>query len=816
MAALGVLAVLGLFGFGTAYGGAHYLVAGIIGVVLGSTIGWIGARRRWPLLVVLAAMILAFFLVGGPVAVSSTTVAGVVPTPSTLGALADGAVQGWKKLLTSEPPVGSSANLLVVPFLLGLFASVLQVSIALRSRRHLLAVFVPLGVVALSILFGTLEPASVLIQGAGVAMLSLWWLSWAQRDRRLVASGRRRWVGGVAVLAGAALFTTVVGELGVIPGSGWRDRVVLREYTEPEFNPADYPSPLSTFRRYTDGTIYAADAVEDPTDDPATQSASTGSGLGGETLFRISGDLRTDEPIRLAVMDTYRDGVVYEVGSGPDSSGVFERVGERLPGEGEGDERKVQIEVLTEDFDEIWVPVLDGLSGIEFLGNGERADTLREALRVNLETGTAAVPTRLEKGDRYELAVVSTEEAKDQWAKDRAARNDAQPFGVAAVAEIEEQLSRDEPCDPVEGAGPVPTLESSATSSPYQRVELLARRLVYCGGLSDGGGPLGQESSDPGHHAGRLADMAEDLVGNGEQFAPLAALLAENLGVPSRVVMGFRSEEDSNVWRATRGQEPSDGDDGRYDVTGADVTAWIEIELAESGWIPIESVVPTQIEPAPRPEPPPTGSEIDPPPPPPSIPPSEDEMAQETPPCTEDCPETPPAPWEWPVWLKALGIASLPFALVGAVTGLIAGLKARRRNRRRSAGDPTDRVEGGWDEIRDLATDLGSPLPDRTTRFEGARFVGRPEAVTLARRADALIFGPGTPDDQRVANYWNEVDATRSAMVSDLGRFGRWKVLVSLSSLRAGRSGRTAGAARRGRLPSPGPFRRRGPQGAVS
>jgi hypothetical protein len=159
-----------------------------------------------------------------------------------------------------------------------------------------------------------------------------------------------------------------------------------------------------------------------------------------------------------------------------------------------------------------------------------------------------------------------------------------------------------------------------------------------------------------------------------------------------------------------------------------------------------------------------------------------------------------------------LGVASLPVAAIGAVTGLIAGLKARRRNRRRSSGDPTDRVEGGWDEIRDLATDLGSPLPDRTTRFEGARFVGRPEAVTLARRADALIFGPGVPDDQRVTNYWNEVDATRSAMVSDLGRLQRWKVLVSLSSLRSAGRG-ASGEPRRTRLAAALPFGRRRPQG---
>jgi hypothetical protein len=71
------------------------------------------------------------------------------------------------------------------------------------------------------------------------------------------------------------------------------------------------------------------------------------------------------------------------------------------------------------------------------------------------------------------------------------------------------------------------------------------------------------------------------------------------------------------------------------------------------------------------------------------------------------------------------------------------------------------------------------------TRREAGALIARAEAERLATHADAVVFGPGVPTEEQVAAYWHGVDATRFAMLSDLSRFGRWKALVSLSSLRS-------------------------------
>lgn len=781
---LGALTVLGLFGLGTAYGGLRYLVAGVVGVLVGSALGWWSARARLPLLMTVAAVLVAFLLFGGPVAVPDTVLLGVLPTPDSILGLASGAVQGWKQLLTSAVPVGQGSNLLVVPFLLGLVASVVQVSIALRTRRPWIAAFVPLVVVAVSILFGTTVPASLYLQGAAVAALTLWWVSHVQRDRRLLdgaAVGHRRWVGGLAMLAVAALIAVLVGSH--VPGANSNPRFVLREITEPVPNPLEFPSPLASYRRYTNGTDYGS---------LTNEAESSGVGLGDEELFEVRG-LGPDQRLRLAVMDTYTDGVVFDVGSETNGSGEFRRVAERFSTKASVDEEvEVEVEVLrgeTAGYTDVWVPMAELPTSIRFLdaSSPDRLDELTTDVRVNATTGTAAVPGGLRAGDRYRFTTVPVDRDEDRWTEMDAAPIDEvpQPYQISELNASE--AASENFCD-----------AEVATSAPegqgdYNQVRRIAANLVRCGGWSDG-----QGGRRPGHSAFRLREMLatqNDLAGNGEQFAPLAALLSHASGVPARVVMGFRSVEESNERReewGLQGQDPA----APYRVRGADVTAWIEIKLegdSSAEWVPIDDVVPVDEAPAPTPPPAPTSPEFDPPPPPPSLPPSEEDLAEASNPCAvpdpdpERCPEPDEPDGPTPIWLTALGVASLPFALLGGVTGLIAGLKARRRSRRRNAAEPTDRVEGGWDEIRDLATDMGSPIPDRTTRYEGARFIGRPEAVELSRRADGLIFGPGVPGDDLVGRYWDEVEATRAAMVSNLGRVGRWKVLISLSSLRADR-----------------------------
>lgn len=85
----------------------------------------------------------------------------------------------------------------------------------------------------------------------------------------------------------------------------------------------------------------------------------------------------------------------------------------------------------------------------------------------------------------------------------------------------------------------------------------------------------------------------------------------------------------------------------------------------------------------------------------------------------------------------------------------------------------------------DLAADMGSPIPVLATRSEGARLMGADAAVALAEHADVGVFGPTDLDEEWVSRYWDDVDRTRTAMTSDMSRMERWRVLVSLASLRS-------------------------------
>src|SRR5690606_29049646 len=105
-----------------------------------------------------------------------------------------------------------------------------------------------------------------------------------------------------------------------------------------------------------------------------------------------------------------------------------------------------------------------------------------------------------------------------------------------------------------------------ARDQPTSYAEMLAvaEGLQSDGAYSDGG-PEANPVSPPGHSLRRLLDFIsiEQPFGNGEQFAAAQGLMAQALGVPVRVVMGFVNEE------------------GGDEVTfrGEDIEAWIEVPV---------------------------------------------------------------------------------------------------------------------------------------------------------------------------------------------------------------------------------------------
>ena len=132
MLMLTALTLIGLLGFRATYGGHDYLIAGLTGVILGIAIGHLGFRARLPLLAVTAIGVLAFLLIGAVVAQAS--LGSQIPTLTTMHEVALASVHGWKQLLTTARPVGTTAHLLVLPYLLGLVCGATGCTLASRTR----------------------------------------------------------------------------------------------------------------------------------------------------------------------------------------------------------------------------------------------------------------------------------------------------------------------------------------------------------------------------------------------------------------------------------------------------------------------------------------------------------------------------------------------------------------------------------------------------------------------------------------------------------------------------------------------------------
>lgn len=762
-----VLGLLAIVGFRTVYGGWSWLSAGGAGLVAGIALGVVGRRRRFDVLLVAVATAAIYFVLSG-VAISQNAVGRVVPTPATLRGAATGAVSAWAELLTAVPPVGRLGNLGVVPLMCGLVGAVLATSAALRTTGIVRPLLPLLGVLVITILFGTEEPASLLLQGAGFAGVSIAWVAYRRRGTRLSASstvGVGRIVGAVLMVVLAAAVAPLVGDH--LPGAGTHERFILRDRSEPPFDPHQHPSPLAGFARYK-------------SDDPKE---------GGErdrTLFEVSG-LPEGVPLRIAVMDTY-DGVVWKVAGGndsPSSSGVFQRVGESVPPADNADlppqERTARVQISVEDYDEIWLPVIGSVSGIQF--GGPRADALAEALRFNRTTNSGAVPTRFSRGDRIVI------DAKWAVYPDQAATT--QPYagkagGVAAVgeaeriaeglAELAERILASGPAasstPPTPGASN-PDGEAPAPVGPgFDSVHRIAEEFVVAPGYGYSDGRDGDQPSISGHSQRRMNTFADESLqkgltfGNDEQYASALALISRTLHVPSRVVMGF-----------CRKGCP----DGK--VTGADVSAWVEVNLDGVGWVPLNAtpspdkdLAPAVPQPKPKPK-----NATQPPPPPVTVPPAKDVETETVKPKKSDDQDDESVLANLPLGLIA-GIGT-PILLVGGTVAVILLLKSRRRRRRREAGSRLDRVIGGWQELDDRALDLGRPLPTRATRREIANYLGSDAARRSAHTADAAIFGPTLPDDAEIDEFWLSVDAAYDELAGEESALRRLRAGLNPASL---------------------------------
>lgn len=717
-----------------------FVVGGAL--IAGTVVALLGARFRWPSFVVLIVAALAFVVLGVPLAVPGRAIGGVLPSWEGILDLLSGVSYGWKQLLTITLPVGAYQALLVPAFLLLLVATLVSVTIAARARHPELAVIPPICAFLVAIAFGPDEVPWPVPLALGMLAGSLVFLvghRWRRRRAAIralasaapdaegrpletaggTALGVRTGIAGVLILLVASAAS--IGATSLVPVTG--DRDVLRTAVEQPFDPRDYPSPLAGFRRYL-----RDDRVD-------------------EVMLRISG-LPDGSRLRVATLDNY-DGVVYAVGSAAvdSASGTFVRIPQSVDqGDVDGDQVSIDVEVV--DYRGVWLPSAGAFESVAFTGT--RAASLTDAFYYNATTGTAAVLGWLDAGDGYRIDAVLPDQLP-VTELDELTPGDA---AVPRLGEIPEELAL--------------YLEERVRTltSPGERLVAMLDALQTDGYISHG-----LEDDEPpsrsGHGADRIAELVTEpqMIGDAEQYAVAAALMARQLGFPARVVFGF---------------VPQGGV-----VRGEDVTAWIEIDTARYGWVAIDPV--PEDRPIPEEEPEEETQVARPPsvvPPPPD--PPDAHTDQTAPDSAQDDPDQlDPLLAALLAAARVLGIGLLIVAVLLAPFALIVAAKVRRRRLRRSAPDTVQRISGGWDEFADSVVDHGYTAPPAATRSELAAVAGGLPSRVLAAVADRAVFAPEHADPTDAERVWDAVGDLRVALDLGLTRWQRVRALVSLRSLGA-------------------------------
>ncbi len=749
LGAMALLVGVGVVGFGPLFGGTGYLVAGFGGLVLGLALAWSGARFRLGILTIAAATIATYLLFGAALALPSTAIARILPSLASLHGLLTGVVQVWKQVLTVAAPVGAIPGALILPFFTSLLGSVIAGSLALRLRHPGWALLPATTVLVVAIVFGTGQAAFPLVQGLVFALVAVSWFAWrvaqardanvgstADTDAQVHGRVRTRRLLGATAVAVTALVAAVLLQPVVAPANA---RQILRTSVVPPINLQNYPSPLQSYRKYVKAGVNPKNV-----------------------LFTVQG-LQKGTRIRLATLDSY-DGTVYSVaadgGSGAGSfsavtGGTVAAADPYLTGTSHG--MSETITVTTKSLDGVWLPDIGYPTAITFARG--QTQQLSAGLDYNPTTGVAITTAGLAPGDTYTVQSI---------------------VARATSATASASLANVTLPQPQEVPDAVSTFAAKATSSaqtPLARLIALSTALSTKGFFSHG--LSGDFASLPGHGAQRLSNFlgAPQIVGDDEQYAVAMSLMANQLGIPARVVMGFYPKTYS-----PRQAIP---------ITGADLHAWVEVDFNGVGWIafdptpdankkPNQQLLKTQLDPK--------AQVLQPPPAPPVA------VAAPNDPGAKGGKSTKLTNTGFDTLLALLPVGGEGLGVLLILFGpllIIGFLKARRRRRRAAAARVADRLSGGWDEIVDTAYDLGTPLAVGGTRKEGALMLAETYPAVgileVATAVDTGVFGPVDPSDSDTEAFWLQVDQLIKELHGSAGRWRRLRARMSIATFLARR-----------------------------
>lgn len=767
------------------YASPRAVAVGLVGGLLGMTVALVSRYLRWGVLLSATTAAAVYLIVAVPLAIPS----GLTSVPAALAGVRDavfGVVVGWKQILTLKPPLGEYQAVLV-PFLLvmffGAFAATLLVTH--RGRRAVLA---PVVLSAMSVfgiafgLIGTSAPVSILgfrlpaprewLLGVAVFVAALVWSVGRSRLRRARALravaahnvSRRAtpaWTNlRRHLLSAALLIVALVAGLAAAPAANtWAQRSVLRDQVEPMVVVQEQLSPLGAYRAW-----FTAERLD-------------------ETVISLTGDTNAIDRIRFVALDAY-DGEQFHIS--PDNR--FSR----LPRSAGSGQDRVSLEVTVGDaYRGIWVPAPHGLVEAPAFA-GARADALLDGFHIDSDGDTAITIAQdaegavgLRPGDRYTL--LSDAEAAPT------PLNDAQ--GGESLVSAEEYPALADWVEmqelPRTGAGYVEAVDRLRARG-YLSHSLIedASATGWISALQAAGG-YSFASSYAGHSAARIEELFTSLadqqlragsgatpaelvaaVGDDEQFAVAAAILARFWGLESRVVLGVRlpgAEEVAGIPPCTQ------------TCTGENLTAWVEVRQAGADW----SVVDVTPQFAMRPRAVTEGEQL---PEYPTVPEQPRSEPVAPPEAQSDFRDTDAPPEEglsevfasFLAVLRVVGLSLLALGLLVLPAIAIVVAKQQRRAARRTATQPEVRIVGAWEEVRDLYLDHGRPIPVNATRAQVARLADRGEVAKLAQVVDRAVFAAQGPTDADAESAWAIVDRERAELWAQRTRWQRLRAALGL------------------------------------
>jgi hypothetical protein len=279
--------------------------------------------------------------------------------------------------------------------------------------------------------------------------------------------------------------------------------------------------------------------------------------------------------------------------------------------------------------------------------------------------------------------------------------------------------------------------------------------------------------------AGVISAVTISRSATPEQFATFFAMIARYLGVPARVVTGFRTATSSG------GAPVAAGD---HTLTNRQAWTWVEIPVSGLGWVvadptpnagtPVPAQPAESVQAAPTTLPQLRAN---------AVPISRDTGGHAV---AKPAPIVLSRPHPLPGWVVALLIGLGVTALIAALGPGLAAARRLSRRRARRRGDAPALVVGAWLELLDSLQQAGMAAGRGDTSAEVAEEAGRhfgPEVTLpvlevgdMAERAVFSVSDPPGPDD--ASEVWATQRSVRKTVHGGLDRRRRWRALLSVGS----------------------------------